>query len=168
MKKLLILLLVLCLASTSFGVYTYSLNDIQLEMRTSGTVTIVGNVSLAGGEKADLGIYEEESPSQGSVSGTGSILGSPATAGALASIDVYTSWNGLDITFGSTGLESPAWDAAAGDWFSFAYSGNVGDTINIYDYAVSNSVPVGTLDIIPEPMTIALLGLGGLFLRRRK
>jgi hypothetical protein len=33
---------------------------------------------------------------------------------------------------------------------------------------VRTSVPSVTIHVIPEPMTIALLGLGGLFLRRRK
>lgn len=31
-----------------------------------------------------------------------------------------------------------------------------------------NSIDAVTIDVVPEPMTIALLGLGGLFLRRRK
>ena len=33
---------------------------------------------------------------------------------------------------------------------------------------VPTAVPSLTLNLIPEPMTIALLGLGGLFIRRKK
>ena len=61
-------------------------------------------------------------------------------------------------------------------------SGADGGTITIDDFAGSaygpptsskynnTTVTMGSLvlDIVPEPMTIALLGLGGLFLRRRK
>lgn len=48
------------------------------------------------------------------------------------------------------------------------------DAIGVIDYSVSgifNSLPTGIageINIIPEPMTILLLGMGGLFLRRRK
>jgi hypothetical protein len=43
-----------------------------------------------------------------------------------------------------------------------------GAWIDIYDYGVSVVIPVGKMNLIPEPMTIMLLGLGGLLLRRRK
>ena len=39
--------------------------------------------------------------------------------------------------------------------------------IEVYD-TYSSPFLIGTLNLIPEPMTIVLLGLGGLFLRRRK
>ncbi len=36
-----------------------------------------------------------------------------------------------------------------------------------FDFTQTTSLGAATLNIVPEPMTIALLGLGGLFLRRR-
>ena len=66
-------------------------------------------------------------------------------------------------------------------------SGAAGTTIDLYDYegsspfpppipfytSINDGVVTGLEDmsvnvVVPEPMTVALLGLGGLFLRRRK
>ena len=38
--------------------------------------------------------------------------------------------------------------------------------VTVYDNF--NKVALGSINVIPEPMTLGLLGLGGLFLRRRK
>jgi hypothetical protein len=60
---------------------------------------------------------------------------------------------------------------AAGDQFSLDYVGAVGDTATISLFVDPEyTTPVASVDVtvVPEPMTIILLGLGGLFLRRRR
>jgi len=174
MKKLLILLLVLGIASASYAAQvSFTTSDLQLKLSGGNLIVEWLQNAPASGNFVGVGIYEEQSPSQGSFSGTISTLGSPATAGSLwaatSGWDKPTPYNGFDFTGGSTGSESPPWNAAIGDWYSVAYSGSVGDSIAVYDYNVSSYTAIGYLIVkVPEPMTIALLSLGGLFLRRRK
>ena len=56
-----------------------------------------------------------------------------------------------------------------GKWFSFGITGDPTTanplTVTVYNAACAVE---GSFIITPEPMTIALLGLGGLFLRRRR
>jgi hypothetical protein len=98
----------------------------------------------------------------------GSVLGVPPNAGNLASVAdgaLIFPWPGFDVSEG----DLMGAGTFPGNWYAFNIVGAInGDWIDIYDYGVSYTVPAGTLLLIPEPMTIALLGLGGLFLRRRK
>ena len=78
-----------------------------------------------------------------------------------------TGWAGYDAFDGAV----PGFPTvAATNWFKFNLLAGAknGDTIDLYNYATSMVVPAGTMHIIPEPMTIMLLGLGSLLLRRRK
>ncbi len=68
----------------------------------------------------------------------------------------------------------PTWVTDAGwDPFTLDYSVPIGYSIAQLDFTFSveaapGAVGIDQLSLIPEPMTIGLLGLGGLFLRRRK
>jgi hypothetical protein len=53
---------------------------------------------------------------------------------------------------------------ATGEWFRFDITDS-SQTIEIWSTGWAS---LGTIALIPEPTTMALLGLGGLFLRRRK
>ncbi len=61
---------------------------------------------------------------------------------------------------------------STGDWFEWTVDTLTEGTftIDFYDFNVSDSVPVASIpgEVVPEPVTLALLGLGGLFLRRRR
>ena len=89
--------------------------------------------------------------------------------GAFSLLDTYY----LPDGFFMVGANAPAsQDLTAGDWVTFDLT-NVGTAagdfinINILDGSL-NLVSNTPIEVIPEPMTMALLGLGGLFLRRRK
>jgi len=87
-----------------------------------------------------------------------------------------------DLT--GTGFDPPAgftgeyWVMATSDNINYPLTGQFltatgaafGDQVNIraFDETVGYLGDFGTITLVPEPMTIALLGLGGLFLRRRK
>ena len=156
MKKLLILMLVLGMTSLASAVTTV-LTDIEL-WYDGTTVTVVG---LNPDGISSTGIYDEAG--QGTVGPPYEML---IAAGDLAAMTGRPAgYNGVDIL----AMASPVGTVTTGDWFQFGFAdGAVGDTMTIYDYAVSYTDPVGTLNLIPEPMTIALLGLGGLFLLRRR
>ncbi len=158
-KKLLILVLVLGLASTAGAVGTDILSDIQLVLDGT-TVNVVGLDATADASWSDGGIYVA-SGEPGIVSGP---LHTYAAAGGLRAIQQWTGYNGVDIRIGAGQDEM-----TTGLWFDFQYTGgSVGDMFDIWDYSASTTAAVGQLPLVPEPMTLALLGLGGLFLRRRK
>ena len=92
-------------------------------------------------------------------------------AGNLGSADVYIPepFPGYELTAAMSPDGVPP--VAAGQQFNFDYfySGDLaaGTTISLY-VDPWYDVPAASVLIIPEPMTVVLLGLSGLFLRRRK
>jgi hypothetical protein len=170
MKKFVILLLVLGLASMSSATIT-GLNSV-----TDGIVTwsiasekLVGHGDSLG--TYDGAVYPEDNltPTSGTGGGTsGNINGLYPAAGDNGNVtydSVYDGWNtyAQDLD----GDLDP--DQAVGDWFSFDVSLDGAQLlIDIWSSNNSWGSAIGTITVVPEPMTIALLGLGGLFLRRRK
>jgi len=192
MKKLLILMLVLGLAPAASAVLVAVAPvvsgpiswDIQgpagfeVLIGTNATNTLnpagygVGYGNSPGGPQIVWGVAPPGPPAvyPNSLIGPGGIGGAlPPNAGNIAFVQdsVITGfpWWGFDLGDGDVGGVG----TVAGDWYMLDIIGAVsGDHIDIYDYAVSWAVPVGTLQLVPEPMTVLLLGLGGLLLRRRK
>ncbi|MFA5422467.1 MAG: PEP-CTERM sorting domain-containing protein [Phycisphaerae bacterium] len=99
------------------------------------------------------------------------VIGTEVVYDAMGDLGAVLQWagyeHGIDLATGWSGTAGYP-EVEAGAWFSIDYTGAVGDVIDIYDYAVSAVTPIGSVTVTPEPMTIALLGLGGLLLRRRK
>ena len=170
MKKLLILMLVLGIASASYGSFGDIRDNFELWL-DDGTLTVVGLQAVA----MEVGVFDPDNESDGyQYSGSLTILADNQTptpgyaAGALRGGVVYFSdgWDGIDFGTGDTSPSTDPIDVM--DWYTVAYSGHVGDMMDIYDYDVSGETPVGQLEILPEPATVALLGLGGLFMLRRR
>lgn len=169
MKRLLMLMLVLGMASVANAVL------IKVDGQDPGQT-----VDIAKGITSVISVVSEDTSGWlGYIiiedGGTGA-LGNVArldAAGDIGSFSAYTEagWGvgyELTVAMGQGGV--PA--IAVGPQFTMNYSGGVlGDTATISlfldpEYGVpAESVAI---TIVPEPMTVILLGFGGLFLRRRK
>ena len=168
MKRIMAIILVLGLASSANALY------LQIDGESTDTF------DLSQGSLATISVVSEDNSSWlGYIiipgGGVGA-LSNPSVlddAGNLASATPYS-----DIDFG-TGYELTAAMSfngvpplAAGEQFSFDFSGGqAGDTTQVLlfvDPEYNTPVDSISISIVPEPMTVALLGFGVLFLRLYK
>ena len=183
MKKLLIFMLVLGLASMTHGaIVQLAADDVTDGQGTGGSAQEV-TVTEGGDVTVEVSVYSSNTDAWkryfqvSDESGIGSF--SALTALTAAGDDKVLT----DNPYGYAGywhLEakdtSSPFNIAAGEQFNFTYTasdfaadGSIVQTITLYNEAWSASIDVlKIVQVIPEPITIALLGLGGLFLRRRK
>ena len=165
MRKLLVLFLVLGLASAANAmlITVDGQEGESFEVDLTTTITVVSeDVS------SWLGYIIIEEGGAGSLEDVVVL----DAAGDLGAAEAYTEagWGTgfqLSASMGPTG--NPP--IAAGSQFSFDYVGAVGDTATIslfLDPEYTTPVATVNITIVPEPMTVILLGLGGLFLRRRR
>ena len=195
MRKLLFLMLVLGVASMANATLQISVNGVQEPIDSEIIIPVEevpsGILTLDIWTDADVGVFEQltwalvvTDNSIGTISGG---VGLPPLNGAV--------WAGDAVDNAAIVLDPP-YSGKAGTYLA-GMSGNplAGDTM--YDdflfhcegigdatvelWSMVNSVPLPgeayvlttlldtvTIHQVPEPMTMALLGLGGLFLRRRK
>jgi hypothetical protein len=170
MKKLLVLLMVLGLVSSAQAALTLNLSSASIAVGGTTTLTIVSdnvdnwqdNLILS----EDVMAWNAPVAADwgtGTASGIGNIGAIGYNAGGYhAAIDVLVASN-----LGTT-------DVVAGTQFSIVITGMNAGTIYVslqdpttQAEVTTNGAPLA-LVVTPEPMTMALLGLGGLFLRRRK
>ena len=176
MKKTLILMLVLGLVSIANATVT-------MELRESDGTTPVADLENLGlgadyvlvisGAAADapqsLGIY---GPAYGAADWDN--LGNADMSTAATLLDTgnmsYINWNATYSGYDTVVDDYEGPGVSTGDWFSIDLTALVaGDfSIDLLDYNAGSAVIGNVSGTIPEPITIALLGLGGLFLRRRK
>ena len=166
MKKLLVFVLVLGFASAANavliqvdGVGGETVSDVQ----QNATITVVSEDSMNW-----LGYLIIEEGGKGTLSNPAAtaLAGDPALSGATPYTE--TGWGtGYELTVAA----SASFPVGTGTQFSFDYGGMLGDTARISLFVDPEFVvPAASvaLNVIPEPMTIVFLGLGVLFLRRRK
>jgi hypothetical protein len=160
MKKLLILMLVLGLASAANAVVTLG-GDTEVDLGGTCTVTIVSSdTTMWGGYIEQLEYL---------------MTGVVATSNAGEQAVVNYAPEGYADTYELEAKDTtdPFDSVVAGIQFNVTVSAGSlveDDTIllTLYDTDWSTVIDTATVTVVPEPMTIALLGLGGLLLRRRK
>ena len=163
MKKVLALVLVLSMAGIAGAGYQIAAPD-KVNVNTDATFQII--ISGAAEGAANGGVYGDIMPL-----GVMGVVVTP-NAGNLGSYNVYPEFGGADFVAGGIKLADGSGLAKAGNWVIFTYaSGQKGSfaSFNFFDYDVSFDQPVATqrVEFVPEPMTLSLLGLGALVLRRR-
>ena len=168
LKKLLVLSLVLGLAGVANATFSLTLGGSTAPDEYTMTVcdSVVIDVSSSTAGISDTTFLELLGSDYGEWAGSMTIF--PA-AGSMSGAD--PDWLGYVDTWKLQSSDPVSY--LAGTHFAILFHCKApGDvTINLYDenwtYPTIDSITIHQI-AIPEPMTVALLGLGGLFLRRRK
>ena len=162
MKKLLVLMLVLGLVSAANAVLSLSVNsgDPGEEITINPSDEIILDVSSDNSDGYSFWMYVYDIPVR--------TLSNPRLMqGNISAINLMGTFGGYDY-FGVTIADSGG-ALVPGTGFEVDFHCDGPGDVLVELLAFSDYALLDTLVIHqPEPMTIALLGLGGLFLRRRK
>lgn len=161
MKKLLILMLVLGMTSAASAALSLGgVIDGTIDVGTTGIVTV---------ESTDSTMWEGFIGYDDSVVGVSGVVAKAAAGGDAEVIPDPSGWTGYYKIIAMDSSEP--FTTGPGVQFEISVFGaalNDIYTIDFYAADWSTIIQSGTVEVIPEPMTIALLGLGGLFLLRRR
>ena len=168
MKKLLVLSLVMGIASLASAGYSLGYDGANVTVSgVDGVFGIDNGVGMIGGTLPTIGVVDPTRDAE--------VVADPIwtsyTAGDMAYYGLPYTGGALILTWGDAVTEA----YSDGAWFSFALAGyqlgTQADHVLQLDLINSNVEVAGNtlyLSEIPEPATMALLGLGALVLRRRK
>jgi hypothetical protein len=168
MKKLLVLLLVFGLASVANAMSVdLSVDGVNASDGTEDIDILSPTITLSVISDDTLGWKMEVSTAQAT-----STLGFPVAtskAGSIASVTDFSGAGLWDYELNTAGVPG-ALPQVGEQWtMQLTALGGLGSvfTVNFGEYG---QTPVSSIDftVVPEPMTIALLGLGSLFLLRRR
>ena len=179
MKKVLITLLVLGLPSTANAGLMLGVGgaDAAAEIELTDVVQVIGVDPVPANAGIYLAVYGDLSISGGSVAYAGNLssyqdledyavaIGYADGPALLADFEAFGLTGIVDLSAATLADGSATPAPLTGLLIDGITMAGTGGRIDLLDDALAT---MDSVTVIPEPMTIALLGLGGLFLRRRK